>query len=147
MQCHVSAFFENLNYSKISFEKALSDFKVSDHFDLVLRISKWHASRSQKVFTKKIIPLLFRRPTQSFHECQKSRGMTHRDIWLKFSHISKSYSKFGLLYEDGSKKSWKWIYEWSCLNDKASERLKTSESRQWLIPCCKICQAPLYVNA
>ena len=83
MQCHVSAFFENLNYSKISFEKALSDFKVSDHFDLALRISKWHASRSQKVrkvFTKKIIPLLFRRPTQSFHECQKSRGMTHRDI-------------------------------------------------------------------
>ena len=78
MQCHVSAFFENLNHSKISFEKALSDFKVSDHFDLALRISKWHASRSQKVrkvFTKKIIPLLFRRPTQSFHECQKSRGM------------------------------------------------------------------------
>ena len=89
MQCHVSAFFENLNHSKISFEKALSDFKVSDHFDLALRISKWHASRSQKVrkvFTKKFIPLLFRRPTQSFHECQKFRGMITDQcaLWFLF---------------------------------------------------------------
>ena len=48
--------FLEFRYNKTSFEKALSDFKVSDHLDLALRILKWHASRSQKVrkvFTKK----------------------------------------------------------------------------------------------